>query len=53
MTTQGQKLPPMTEQEMIQAWRRGETIIQIAGKAKHRNGLSKSEVRIIVFGADK
>lgn len=53
MTFYQQKLPPLTEQEMRELWRRGDPLSEIAQKAKHRNGLSKREVRIIIFGTDK
>lgn len=44
------RLPPMSEADMRELYRDGETVAEIAAKARVRNGLPKEAVRIILFG---
>ena len=44
------KAPPMTRAEMQQRWQAGDPLAAIAGAARRRNGLSRADVRAIVFG---
>ena len=42
------KQPPLTDAEMGQMWRDGDSMAVIVNAAKRRNGLSVGEVRAIV-----
>lgn len=44
------KLPPLDSTEIRQMWRNGEALVDIAEKARKRNGLSRAAVRKIIFG---
>ena len=46
------KLPPLTYGEMRAMWRNGDTVAEIAAKARKRNGLPKETVREILFGPE-
>jgi len=41
---------PLTHDEMREMYRDGDSVSSIANRAKIRNGLSKDEVRAILFG---
>lgn len=42
------KQPPLTDEEMGQMWKGGDSMSVIANAAKRRNGLTVTEVRAIV-----
>lgn len=46
------KRPPLTEAEMRAMYRDGDSVSTIANRAKIHNGLSKAEVRVILFGGE-
>ena len=41
---------PLDHEEMREMYRKGDTVSEIAAKARMRNQLSKGEVREILFG---
>lgn len=43
-------VPPITDDEMRARWRNGDTLASINSTARTQRGLSKVEVRQIVFG---
>lgn len=50
MTWKPDTSKPLTEREMIDLWKGGETVSRIAALARRQNGLSKDQVRTILFG---
>jgi hypothetical protein len=50
MTT---KLPPLTDDELLQRYRDGATIAALINLAYRRNGIGRQRVREIVFGAQR
>lgn len=44
---------PMTASEMRARWHKGDSLASIATSARRRNGMSKAEVREMIFGEEK
>lgn len=43
-------LSPLSDAEMRDMWRRGDAFADIAAMARRRNGLTRAQVREVVFG---